>query len=83
MDRMRGTAPTKERVEKLLKELADLQYVLSGYAVTFGIDLDTAFSLVHHSNMSKLGVDGKPIKREDGKVIKGPNYSPPNLSKLV
>lgn len=69
--------------EKVLKELADIQYVLSGLAVTFGLDLDEAFKRVHESNMSKLGEDGKPIYREDGKVLKGPNYKEPDLSDLV
>ena len=67
----------------LLKELCDLQYVLSGFAVTFGLPLDEAFKRVHESNMSKLGPDGKPIYREDGKVLKGPNYKKPDLSDLV
>lgn len=67
----------------LLKELCDLQYVLSGFAVTFGLPLDEAFKLVHESNMSKLGPDGKPIYRGDGKVLKGPNYKKPDLSDLV
>ena len=67
----------------LLKELCDLQYVLSGFAVTFGLPFDEAFRRVHESNMSKLGPDGKPIYREDGKVLKGPNYKKPDLSDLV
>lgn len=67
----------------LLKELCDLQYVLSGFVVTFGLPLDEAFKRVHESNMSKLGPDGKPIYREDGKVLKGPNYKKPDLSDLV
>lgn len=67
----------------VLKELADLQYVLSGFAVTYGLPLNEAFLRVHESNMSKLGEDGKPIYREDGKVLKGPNYQPPDLSDLV
>ena len=67
----------------LLKELCDLQYVLSGFAVTFGLLFDEAFQRVHESNMSKLGTDGKPIYREDGKVLKGPNYKKPDLSDLV
>jgi len=66
-----------------LKELADLLYVVYGYAVTFGWDLDEAFKRVHESNMSKLGEDGKPIKDQHGKVMKGPNYQPPNLKDLV
>lgn len=67
----------------LLKELCDLQYVLSGFVVTFGLPFDEAFKRVHESNMSKLGPDGKPIYREDGKVLKGPNYKKPDLSDLV
>lgn len=66
-----------------LKELADLVYVVYGYAATFGWDLDEAVRRVHESNMSKLGDDGKQIKRSDGKVIKGPNYKEPNLEDLV
>lgn len=63
----------------LAKELADLAYVLYGTAVTRGIDLDAAVRAVHESNMSKL-VDGRPILREDGKVLKGPNYRAPDMS---
>ncbi len=48
-----------------------------------GWDLDKAMDLVHESNMSKLDEDGNPIYREDGKVLKGPNYKPPNLEDLV
>jgi len=69
--------------ERLLKELADVQYVVSGLAVTFGLPLEEAFNRVHKSNMSKLGEDGTPIYREDGKVLKGPNYAPPDLEDLV
>lgn len=72
-----------EPAVNILKELADLQYVLSGFAVTFGLPLNEAFLRVHESNMSKLGEDGKPIYRKDGKVLKGPNYREPDLSDLV
>ncbi len=64
---------------KLTKELADLMYVTIGTAVTFGLPLEEVFTEVHRSNMSKLGPDGKPIYREDGKVLKGPSYKEPNL----
>lgn len=67
----------------LAKELTDLLYVVYGAGVTFGIDLDKCFEEVHRSNLSKLGADGKPIYREDGKVLKGPNYSPADLSQIV
>jgi predicted HAD superfamily Cof-like phosphohydrolase len=66
----------------LTKELADLLYVVHGTAVAFGLPLDVAFNRVHDSNMSKLGPDGKPIYRDDGKVLKGPNYQPPKLDDL-
>ena len=66
-----------------LKELADLVYVCYQYAVNMGWSLDEAMHRIHDSNMSKLDKDGKPIYREDGKVLKGPNYAPPNLEDLV
>jgi NTP pyrophosphatase (non-canonical NTP hydrolase) len=66
-----------------LKELADLVYVCYQYAENLGWDLDQALDRVHQSNMTKLGADGKPIRREDGKVLKGPNYKPPTLTDLV
>ena len=69
--------------EHLLKELADLVYVCHQMAAAFGWDLQTAFNRVHASNMSKLGEDGKPIRREDGKILKGPNYFEPSLIDLV
>jgi NTP pyrophosphatase (non-canonical NTP hydrolase) len=69
--------------EEELKELADLVYVCFQYAENMEWDLEEALSRVHKSNMSKLGLDGKPIRRKDGKVLKGPNYAPPNLSDLV
>ena len=69
--------------EHALKELADLVYVCYQYAQNMGWFLDEALNRVHESNMSKLDEDGKPIYREDGKVLKGPNYKPPDLSDLV
>jgi predicted HAD superfamily Cof-like phosphohydrolase len=63
--------------------LTDILYVTYGAGATFGIDLDSCFEEVHRSNMSKLGATGVPIYREDGKVLKGPNYSPPNLDKVL
>ena len=66
----------------MFKELADLQYVLSGMVVALGIPMQEVFRRVQASNMSKL-VNGKPLKREDGKVLKGPNYKKPDLSDLA
>ena len=71
-----------ETKARMLKELTDLQYVLSGTAVSFNLPLEEAFSRVHESNMSKL-VNGKSLKREDGKILKGPNYHPPYLLDLA
>lgn len=68
--------------ENLIKELADLVYVTYGYAATFGWNLDEAVRRVHASNMSKLDAQGEPIFREDGKVLKGPNYKEPYLEDL-
>ena len=72
-----------EFFENTLKELADLVYVCYQYAENMGWSLDEALDRVHKSNMSKLDEDGKPIYREDGKVLKGPNYKPPDLSDLT
>ena len=66
-----------------LKELADLVYVCYQFAESQEWDLDEAMRRVHASNMSKLGEDGKPIYRGDGKVLKGPNYAPPELNNLI
>ena len=69
--------------EDAMKELSDLVYVCYQYAANMGWDLDEALRRVHQSNMSKLGDGGKPIYREDGKVLKSKNYKPPTLSDLV
>lgn len=63
--------------------LTDLLYVVYGAGHTYGIDLDECFKEVHRSNMSKLGSDGKPIYREDGKVLKGPGFSEPDLGSVI
>tara|TARA_B100001540_G_C15789401_1_gene634705 strand:+ start:575 stop:946 length:372 start_codon:yes stop_codon:yes gene_type:complete len=73
--------------EKDLTEVADaltdILYVTYGAGCAYGIDLDKCFKEVQRANMSKLGADGKPIYNEKGKVMKGPNYSPPNLKQFV
>lgn len=100
----------REALAHLMKEMADLRYVICGHEIVGGdledigdlleavIDIDLmmsvadafppelerlAFIRVHQSNMSKLGEDGKPIRREDGKVLKGPNYKPAELEDLI
>lgn len=66
-----------------LKELGDLVYVAYQYAANLGWDLDEALRRIHASNLSKLDETGHPIKRGDGKVLKGPNYKPPHLNDLI
>ena len=63
--------------------LTDILYVTYGAGHAFGIDLDACFDEVQNSNMSKLGLDGKPIFNDQGKVMKGPNYFKPDLSKYI
>ena len=78
-----NNAVANEPYENELKELADLVYVCFQYAENMEWDLEEALDRVHKSNMSKLGLDGKPIRRSDGKVLKGPNYQPPILNDLI
>ena len=63
--------------------LGDGIYVKYGHAIERGIPLDDVLREIHRSNMSKLGTDGKPILRDDGKVLKGPNYFPPDIAKVL
>ena len=63
--------------------LTDILYVVYGAGHAFGIDLDDCFNEVHRSNMTKLGEDGRPMYRDDGKVMKGPNYEEPDLKQFV
>lgn len=63
--------------------LTDILYVVYGAGHAFGIDLDDCFDEVHRSNMTKLGEDGRPLYRDDGKVMKGPNYREPDLGQFV
>jgi predicted HAD superfamily Cof-like phosphohydrolase len=72
-----------QNIVEVADALADIAYVTYGAAIAFGIDLDACIAEVHRSNMSKLGADGSPVFREDGKVLKGPNYSPPNLQEVL
>jgi len=67
----------------LLKELVDLKYVIDQFCALLGMDIDMAYLRVHRSNMSKFDRNGKAIKNEAGKVIKGPDYQPPVLTDLV
>lgn len=86
MEIERGKKGTRKQWANLLKELADVQYVLSGTFISFNTfpnSFDPAFNRVHDSNMSKLGDNGKPIYNEYGKVLKGKNYKEPKLESLI
>ena len=73
----------KKDIKEVADALTDILYVTYGAGHAFGINLDKCFEEVQNSNMSKLGNDGKPIYNDKGKVMKGPNYFKPNLSKFV
>lgn len=68
---------------KEFKEVLDLVWVSLGYCLSMGWDFDEGFRRLYESNMSKLGPDGRPIFREDGKILKGPSYREPDLEDLV
>ena len=70
-------------IVEIADALTDILYVVYGAGHAFGIDLDECYHEVHRSNMSKLGADGKPIYREDGKILKGPDYFHPNLKDIL
>ena len=76
-------AMNNENLLEVADALTDILYVTYGAGHAFGIDLDKCFDEVQNSNMSKLDKNGKPIYNESGKVMKGPNYFKPDLSKFV
>jgi len=76
-------AMNNKDIKEVADALTDILYVTYGAGHAFGINLDKCFEEVQNSNMSKLGLDGKPIYNEKGKVMKGPNYFKPNLSKFI
>ena len=73
----------KQSMLEIADALTDILYVVYGAGHSFGIDLDDCFHEVHRSNMTKLGEDGRPMYRDDGKVMKGPNYEEPDLDQFV
>ena len=77
------TAWYGEDLVEVADAICDLIYVLCGTAVSLGIPLDACWKEVHRSNMSKLAEDGKAIKREDGKILKGPNFIEPDLRTVI
>jgi len=82
LDELKQAIDRKDLLE-VADALTDILYVTYGAGHAFGINLDDCFNEVQNSNMSKLSVDGKPIYNEFGKVMKGPNYYKPDLSKFV
>ena len=82
LDELQNAIKTKN-LKEIADALTDILYVTYGAGHAYGIDLDKCFGEVQKSNMSKLGEDGKPIYNEKGKVMKGPNYSEPNLKQFV
>lgn len=73
---------TNNDLENIAKELADIIYIVCGTAVSYGIPLDKVFDEVHRSNMAKL-VDGKPVRRDDGKILKPEGWTPPDVKKIL
>ena len=82
MDELTQAVDDRDMVQ-IADALTDILYVVYGTGHAFGIDLDECFKEVHDSNMSKLGEDGKPLHREDGKVMKGPGYFEPDLESIL
>ena len=76
-------ATGKQDLVGIADALTDLLYVVYGAGHAYGINLDDCFAEVHRSNMSKLDDESQPIYREDGKVLKGPNYIPPALGQII
>ena len=82
LDELREAIDSKD-IKEVADALTDILYVTYGAGHAFGINLDKCFEEVQNSNMSKLGLDGKPIYNDKGKVMKGPNYFKPDLNKFV
>lgn len=76
-------AMKSRNLKEVADALTDILYVTYGAGYAYGVDLDECFKEVQRANMSKLGEDGKPIYNDQGKVMKGPNYTKPDLSKFV
>ncbi len=78
-----AAAADAEDVVGVADALADIVYVAYGTAHVYGIDLDAVLHAVHVSNMTKLGADGRPLRRADGKILKGPDYQPPDVAAVL
>ena len=82
LDELKVAIENRDMVE-IADALTDILYVVYGAGHTFGIDLDDCFDDVHASNINKLGADGLPVYRDDGKVLKGPGFFAPNLESIL
>ena len=82
LDELKNAMEQLDLVE-IADGIADLLYVTYGTAIEYGIPIDEVFAEVHRSNLSKLGEDGKPVLREDGKVLKGPNFFMPDIRGIL
>ena len=82
LDELKDAMDNKD-IKEVADALTDILYVTYGAGHAFGINLDKCFKEVQNSNMSKLGLDGKPIYNDKGKVMKGPNYFKPDLEKFI
>lgn len=82
LDELRNALSSSD-IKEVFDACGDLLYVVLGFCVRFEIPIEEIFNRVHKSNMSKLGEDGKPIYREDGKVLKGPNFKLPDFTDLI
>lgn len=78
-----AAAATEGDIVGIADALADIVYVAYGTAHVYGIDLDAVLDEVHASNMTKLGADGRPVRRADGKILKGPGYRPPDIASVL
>jgi predicted HAD superfamily Cof-like phosphohydrolase len=76
-------ATSDQDIVAMADALGDIVYVAYGAAVTYGIDLDAVLAEIHRSNMSKLDANGRPVLREDGKVLKSSRYRPPNVERVL
>lgn len=83
LHREAGGYTTSVDLVEVADALTDIRYVTDGACVEFGLPGEKLLREVHRSNMSKLGDDGKPILREDGKILKGPNFTPPDLRTII
>lgn len=82
VEELRAAAEAGDLIE-IADALADIVYVAYGTAHVYGVDLDAVLTEVHESNMTKLGADGRPVRRADGKVLKGPSYRRPDVAKIL